>query len=81
MYYRKIEDKRRLKKLHVKTCHSYGSGAYYDKKKYRYIRYKDCGNHYTYLKRLSNKKIRRYNKDLSNGNGYRKVFDVMWNWI
>lgn len=38
MYYRAIEDDKRLKKLYKKTFNSCGNGAYYDNEKKRYIK-------------------------------------------
>ena len=83
MYYRKREDIRRLKALYKKTFRSYGSGAYYDKSKKRFIRYKDSSNYYTYLKKLSNRKVRRFNKHLIKikGNNYRRIFNLFNNWL
>lgn len=52
MYYRTIEDNKRLKKLYKKTFNSYGNGAYYDKDKERYIKY--CAWSIPYKKVLKN---------------------------
>lgn len=58
-YNRKQFDKQKLKKLAKKTASWYGGGAYYDKRKCRYIRtYKSNGKHsmYAYYKRYARKK-------------------------
>lgn len=82
MYYRKIQDNKRFQKIASITIGGkyIGCGAYYDKKEQRYVRYFK-GNGYTYLKRLSNRKVRKKNIEFKKGNHYRKVFDVWWNWI
>lgn len=33
---------------------------------------------YSYFKNYSNRAVRRHNKAMSKGNGYRKVFDYKW---
>lgn len=63
---RKKVEKARLIKTYNETKHSYGAGVYYSEEKHRYIRYKvsrrtkKSYNHF--LKRYSNRRIRRYNK-------------------
>jgi hypothetical protein len=82
-YQRNIEDKRRLKKLYLETKNSCIVGAYYDDKKNRMIRYSpsDNGNAKIsttkYLKRQSNKKIRR-SCDVFQRGGYKKQYDYWW---
>ena len=80
MYDRKERDKRELQKLYDKTKHSYGSGAWFDREKQRFIRYSpsDSSAYPKYLKRLSNKRVRKYIGCLPNGCSYRKLFDYWW---
>lgn len=73
---RKMEEKRKLKRLYKKTQYSSRAGAYYDEDKKRYMRW------YTprigkYYRRISNKRVRR-TKYLVNGNTYKKYFDYWW---
>ena len=73
---RKIEDKRRLKKLYNETRTLYGSGAYFDKDAGRYIRYSAGGvGRRRWFKRQSNKSVRRHKDASLKGNQYRRVFD------
>lgn len=48
--------------------------AYYK----RLYRAKRKGNRYTYYKKYSNKRVRRYNGEIHKGNMYRKIFDYWW---
>ena len=79
-YFRSKERDRRLKKLYDATKSGYGAGAWYNEEKKRYIR---CSNSNTtgytkWLRRLSNRRIRRM-KDVTLNNGqYKKVFDYWW---
>ena len=78
-YRRKREDERRLKRLYDKTKHHYGAGVYFDKDKNRYIRYyasKRSGNT-KYLKRQSNKRVRRSQSSMRHGQ-YKRLFDYWW---
>ena len=43
-----------------------------------HIKYPRNSNAQRFLKRISNKKVRRFNGDISNGNSYRKLFDYWW---
>ena len=36
------------------------------------------GHRSKYLKRISNKKIRRYNKEIKSRGGYKRIFDYWW---
>ena len=70
-YCRKLKSKRILAKRL-----SNNANAYFDSDKNRIITY-------SYNKRLykkhSNKKIRNYKDELSNGNVYKRIFDLWWN--
>ena len=75
---RSVEDKRRLKKLYEDTKNNYCSGAWYDEKKNRYIRY-TCQNEWfkTYSRRIVRRKLKN-DEDLIHGNSYKKIFDYRW---
>lgn len=73
---RKMEENHRLKLLFNQTQHSYGSGAYYDDDKKRYIRWY-APRRGKYYRKLSNRKV-RHTKYLVNGNIYKKYFDYWW---
>lgn len=90
MYYRTIEDNKRLKKLYKKTFNSYGNGAYYDKDKERYIKY--CAWNIPYkksLKKQCQKKVRRMSlssvddyDDVNvrpDGGLYKRCHELWWN--
>ena len=73
MFYRKKEDKRRLL-----SCYKKGGFVWYDEDKQRYIRYHMAGYKVAkYLRRLSNKKVRKYPYAMNYGM-YRKVYDYWW---
>ena len=44
-----------------------------------HIQYPHSSNRQKFLKRESNRKVRRYTKSISAGGGYRKLFDYWWN--
>ena len=70
MYYRKIEDQRRWKKLARHS--SYRGGAWYNPYLGRYIRY----NQYRFVnefERYANKEIRNYKGEISDGGSYKKL--------
>lgn len=73
---RKIGDDRRLRRTYRATRHSCISGVYYDRRKYRLIRFYQ-GKRAKYLRRCSNKKVRRTKETYQRGQ-YRKVFDYWW---
>lgn len=76
MYYRNKENQKRWKKISEEITRYSPSGAYYDEKKKCYVRYYK-GKHYTYYKRLSNRKIRNMMK---RGHSYsKKLYDFWWN--
>lgn len=76
------ERRKRLRKLHRETEHSYGCGAWYDEKNDRYYRYyvSDHGGA-RLLKRRATKKLRAMkHKDVQHNYGeYRKLYDFWWN--
>lgn len=78
-YKRKQEDKRRLETLYSKTRNKCSGGAYFDKQKGRIVKYSlsDGSDYKRYLKNLSNRKIRKSNIKLDNGD-YKKLFDYWW---
>lgn len=76
---RSVDEKNRLKRLSEETPHCYAGGAWYDGEKGRYIRVwiSGRGGRPKYLRKRTNKKLRRC-KDLLNYGKYRKVFDYWW---
>ena len=67
---------RRLKKIaSIKTREF--RGAYYNEDKHRIIRYY-TGTRSKFLRKVSNKRVRRYNKLYANYSGYRKIFDYWY---
>lgn len=67
--------KRRLRFL--SSFGGYPSGAYYNRSKGRYIRtYRDKFS--GWFKRYANRVVRRYDKHIYNGSGYKKVYDYWW---
>lgn len=73
-YQRKREDKRRLEKLSKEN-----GFAYFNENKNRYVQYfVSSKSKYTkFLKRLSNKKIRKVT-DIPRKGNYRKHFEYWW---
>lgn len=73
------ERNRRLKKLYNETKNEYGAGAYYDEDKGRYVEYSPNrkSGHTKYLRKLSNRKVRK-SKDYLNHGAYRKMYDYWW---
>lgn len=43
-----------------------------------HIKYPKNSNAQKYLKRISNKKVRKFRGDISSGNAYRRIFDYRW---
>ena len=84
MSYKESEDrKRKLNKLLYETEHSYGSGAWYNERKGRIIKYSASDNsHYaSYLKKRGARLYRRkYKKSdvLLQRSDYKKTFDYKW---
>lgn len=53
------------------------NGAYYNKKKKRYIRlYRGKGS--AYYKSVANRKVRHFSGELISKAGYRRVYDYWW---
>ena len=79
-YQRKQEDNRRLKKLFDETQNSYGNGAYFDRRKKRIIKcsFSNGSTYPKYLKRQSNKKIRKIKHYLIKRGDYKKLYDYWW---
>ena len=77
-YKRSRERRRRLKKL-CEESYSFVSGAWYDEKKktYRKMESSKESARKKYLRKVSNRKVRR-SKDVPNGNKYRRFFDYWW---
>lgn len=71
--------KKRLLKLYNETKNSYGAGAWFDEKAGCYRRYSACRTPgYTkYLRRLSNRKVRK-SKDVHRHGDYKKLYDYWW---
>lgn len=59
-----------------------GKKSYYEedsvKGYYERFYFNHGGSYKRYLKKCSNKAVRRYKDDISNGNGYRKIFEYQW---
>lgn len=85
---RNVKYKNHLKKLYINVGECYPSpvvyedkllaGRYYieNPKPYYKRYYRDQRS--KYLKRQSNKRVRRYKGELSNGNDYRRIYDFWW---
>ncbi len=76
LYKAKQEEKKRLEKLMNETKSRYRGGAYFDKKKSCFFRYK-VKDSYKYYKKKNNKAIRR-NPDVGNGNHFKKLNEFWW---
>ena len=74
---RSTETKRRYKKLHEKTVHSYGAGVWYDEKRGRYIRYWQP-RRAKFLKRKCNREVRQYKGSLPAKGTYRRVSEFLY---
>lgn len=72
------QERKKLRRLYDETKHSYGAGVWYDEQKHRFIRYSmGSGGRSTFLKKQSNKRVRRA-EDVGNHCGYRRHFDYNW---
>ena len=71
------ERNRRLKKRCKSPDMPFTRGVFYDEEKGRCIHYY-VGSRSKFLRKVSNKKVRRYNKLYANYSGYRKIYDY-WN--
>ena len=85
-YKRKVKYKQYLERL-ADEARGYPCGAYRvsydgsytdDPDDTLYIRREYRGQRSAYIKNRSNRKIRRYNGDISSGGGYKKIFDYWW---
>ena len=78
-YKRSCEEKRRLLKLYNETSNQIMCGVWYDSKAGRYKRYSMSykSGYPRYLKKLCNKRIRKYLGSLKR-NEYRKVSEYTW---
>lgn len=82
-YKRCVEDRARIRKLYNDVGHHYTPCVYYDERKGRIIKtYLSSGRkgRARWLKRQSNKKIRKYKGYIRKG-AYKKVFDYWWELI
>lgn len=75
-----LKRKNKVFNLYLKTRNKYGSGAYYDKKKGRFIKYSisDVNKRSKLIRRAAHKKVRKQ-KNLINGNHHKKIYDYKWN--
>ena len=80
MYYRKIEDDKRKKKIYrcYKKKHWYFrvSGVYYDEEKQRFVRFWRDKTSKQY-KRICNRRFRR-TREIYNHGSYKKYTDFWW---
>lgn len=75
-YKRSVQEQQRLRSLYQKTSNKM-RGCYFDERKGRYIQTYYSGKYARYLKRRSNKKVRRNDELLVRG-GYKRCFDYWW---
>ncbi len=77
---RSRETRRRFKKLADATSKWFGSEAYYDEDRGRYVRYyARAGKGFPkYLRTVANRKVRRAKNVPQRGGGYRRVYDYQW---
>lgn len=75
-YRRSRESKRRLKKLSEETTDYSPGGAWFNPDKKRYIRFHGSNTPglMKYLRRISNRRVRKHDDVLNNGS-YKKVYD------
>lgn len=78
-YRRSRESKRRLKKLSEATEGYSPGGAWYNPDKKRYVRYhgSNTPGYTKFLRRMSNRKVRKYG-ELLNNSLYKKAYDYWW---
>ena len=80
-YKRKIEEKKRLNKLHKKMNENFyiSTGVYFDEKKGRLVRCWNSRNAKTpaHLKKSANRKVRHSDEVGCKGN-YKKLYDVQY---
>jgi hypothetical protein len=81
MAYKQAQNrKKRLLKTYRQTKTNYGCGVFFDEDKGRYIRYSPSNTPgYTkFLKKVSNRKIRRARTDIGNHGAYKRQYDYWW---
>lgn len=80
-YRRSQQEKKKLKKLYEETKTSYGSGAYFDKDKKRYIRYTSCSA--PVRKQYKRQNVRNFRRNKvkvpARGCKYKRFYDFWWN--
>lgn len=78
-YFRKIEDKKRLKRLYSKTKNQCSCGVYFNSHKKRYIKYSisDCSCAPSFYKKASNRRV-RYSNNVGNHNAYKREYEYNW---
>lgn len=74
-FFRKKEEKRRLRKLYEETFSKYGPGAFWSDRKERYLRWYSNGKE---LRTMANRRVRRKKNELYSKGLYRKIFDYWW---
>ena len=83
-YFRKAEEKKRLKKLAEETENSYGRGAYFSNRKNRYIRYycysdNHCNGKKRFFRRIGNRIVRRNNEEINCGKSwFKRTYELWW---
>lgn len=80
MAYKQAQNrKKRLLKTYNATKHGYGAGVWLDDCTGCYRKYHACrtSGYTKYLRRLSNRKVRK-SKDIYNYGAYRKLYDYWW---
>lgn len=83
LYLEKEEEKKRLRKLYNKSgrwMYTYRGNVYPDFHTGRLKKVYRRSGTARYFKNQANRRVRRYNKAISNGNDYQKVGShIMWN--
>lgn len=79
-YRRSCQEKLKLKRLYNETKNGYRSGAFYNERKQRIVRFNatNTPGYRKYLRRLSNKRLRHYKNLPLNHSSYKKLFDYWW---
>lgn len=71
-------EQERLKKLNSKIDNSYPSAVYFDDRRGRYVRLYRDRERSRFIKHKNNKRVRRYQGEIRNGNHYRKISEFWW---
>ena len=71
------KDQRYYAKLHKRANPNYPQAVYFDTKKNRYVRLYRSSNS-KYYKQQSNRRIRKYQGDISNGNHCHRLYNFWW---